>query len=288
MFESARRFAETSKAVWRGIGRVDRPRAEARVAALKKRYPKLSLVERERQLILAKCMAVGAVAGVTGASAALPVAGAFAPLVLGPLADRSVLTMLQAELVVELFALHKVTLPPDAERLALVALAGSKSGAEHAGLASARLVAVALEKALGRSWTKRAVPLAAALTGALSQIALTYAIGTRTAAIAKLPQARAADWSALLGRVIEVDERGMTAWTARAAKETLAAANRLAGLVLGEVADVARRLERDAAARFAAPAAAALSTRRPRVVAKRPPAKKSASVSAARRANARA
>jgi uncharacterized protein (DUF697 family) len=238
MLDSARRMAKASQDVWRGIARVDRAAAKRRVAALRQRHPEASTEELHRSLVLSKCIQVGAVSGVARLAGLLPGSGVLTKTMLGPLAEDSLLTMLQAELIVESFDLYDVELPADAERLAVTALAGTHAGARHAGLESARALVWSIQRALGRGLTRVAVPAAEALTGALSQIALTWAIGMRAGALARMPRARAAEWPDLVRQFVQFDERRLTEWTTGAARDALALANQIGAFWLGQVRDV--------------------------------------------------
>jgi uncharacterized protein (DUF697 family) len=238
MLDSARRMAKASQDVWRGIARVDRAAAKRRVVALRERQPQASIDELHRSLVLSKCIQVGAVSGVARLAGLLPGSGVLTKTVLGPLAEDSLLTMLQAELIVETFDLYGVELPADAERLAVTALAGTHAGARHAGIESARALVWSIQRALGRGLTRVAAPAAEALTGALSQIALTWAIGMRAGALARMPRARASEWPDLVRQFVQFDERRLTEWTTGAARDALALAYQVGQFWLGQVRDV--------------------------------------------------
>lgn len=237
MLDSAKRMAKATQDVWRGIARVDRAAAKRRVAALRERQPDASLEELHRSMVLSKCIQVGAVAGISRVGALLPGSGALARTVLGPLVEDSLLTMLQAELIVETFDLYGVELPADAERLAVTALAGTHAGTRHAGIESARALAWSVQRALGRRLTRIAVPAAEALTSALSQIALTWAIGMRAGALARMPRARAAEWPDLVRQFVQFDERRLTEWTTGAARDAVAMASQVGFFWLDQVRD---------------------------------------------------
>lgn len=239
MLDSALRMAKASQDVWRGIARVDRAAAKRRVAQLRERYPEASTEELHRSLVLSKCIQVGAVSGVARLAGLLPGSGILAKTVLGPLAEDSLLTMLQAELIVETFDLYGVELPADAERLAVTALAGTHVGARHAGLESARALIWSIQRALGRGLTRVAVPVTEALTRALSEIALTWAIGMRAGALARMPRARASEWPDLVRQFVQFDERRLTEWTTGAARDALALASQLGAFWLDKVREVA-------------------------------------------------
>lgn len=237
MLDSAKRMAKATQDVWRGIARVDRAAAKRRVEALRERQPDAGLEELHRSLVLSKCIQVGAVAGVSRVAGLLPGSGALARTVLGPLVEDSLLTMLQAELIVETFDLYGVELPADAERLAVAALAGTHAGTRHAGLESARALAWSVQRALGRRLTRIAVPAAEALTSALSQIALTWAIGMRAGALARMPRARATEWPDLVRQFVQFDERRLTEWTTGAARDAMAMASQVGFFWLDQVRD---------------------------------------------------
>jgi uncharacterized protein (DUF697 family) len=247
VIDSALRLAKASQDVWQGIARVDRAAAKRRVEAMRERHPEATSDELQRALTLSKCIQVGAVAGVARLAGLLPGSGALARTLLGRLAEDSLLTMLQAELIVETFDVYGVELPRDAERLAVTALAGTHAGARHAGLESARVLAASIQRALGRGATRLAAPVAAALTGALSEIALTYAIGMRAQALAKMPRARAAEWPDLIRQFVQFDERRLAAWTTGAARDALALAAQVGHFWLGRVRDVVGPLTAPAA-----------------------------------------
>lgn len=238
MLDSARRMAKASQNVWRGIARVDRAAAKRRVAALRQRHPEASTEELHRSLVLSKCIQVGAVSGVARLAGLLPGSGVLTKTILGRLAEDSLLTMLQAELIVETFDLYDVELPADAERLAVTALAATHAGARHAGIESARALVFSIQRALDRGLMRLAMPTAEALTHALSQIALTWAIGMRAGALARMPRARATEWPDLVRQFVQFDERRLTEWTTGAARDALALANQLGTFWLGQMREV--------------------------------------------------
>jgi uncharacterized protein (DUF697 family) len=144
--------------------------------------------------------------------------------VLGPLADATVVTTLQAELVAETFALYDIDLPPQAERTALLAIAASHTGVRNAGVEIARSVARRAERLLGRGLASRALPIAQVATAAASHVALTWAIGTRARALCKMKTASAGDWPGLLRDFTLVDERRVVRWATEATRTALDAA----------------------------------------------------------------
>jgi len=257
-------MAKATQDVWRGIARVDREAAKRRVAALRERQPDANLEELHRSMVLSKCIQVGAVAGVSRVAGLLPGSGAIARTVLGPLVEDSLLTMLQAELIVETFDLYGVELPADAERLAVTALAGTHAGTRHAGLESARALAWSVQRALGRRLTRIAVPAAEALTSALSQIALTWAIGMRAGALARMPRARAAEWPDLVRQFVQFDERRLTEWTTGAARDAVAMASQVGFFWLDQVRDFVGPLTVARPSAKTSRSAKAAATKRPR------------------------
>jgi len=235
VIDSALRWTQATRDLVQGLGRIDRAAAHQRVANTKARQPGLSREALHRQLTLSKCMQVAVVSGLGGGAGLLPGRGLIGRALLGPLAETSLVTMLQAELIIETFALYELELPLEAERLAVAALAGAHAGTRHAGIESARAVALGLQRVLGNGLTRAALPLAEVLTTSLSQVALTYAIGMRAQTVARLPRARAMAWPDIVRQFVSFDERGLVEWTTGAARDALTVANQVASFWLGQV-----------------------------------------------------
>lgn len=230
MLDTASRLTRVAGDLWRSVDRVDHKAAKRRVAQFRRRHPKLSDDELHTVIINAKCVQTGVVGIISALVGLIPGVGRIAGRVLGPLADATVVTTLQAELVAETFALYEVDLPPQAERAALLAIAASHTGVRNAGVEIARGVAARIESLLGRGLARRALPLAQVATSAASHIALTWAIGTRARALCKLRAAGPVEWPGLVREFTLVDERRIVRWATeatRTALDTAASAGRL-------------------------------------------------------------
>jgi uncharacterized protein (DUF697 family) len=224
MLDTAARLTRVAADLWRGVDRVDHKAARRRVAWFRERHPDLSDDDLHAVMVNAKCVQVGVVGTVSALVGLIPGIGKVAGTVLGPLADATVVTTLQAELVAETFALYEVDLPPQAERTALLAIAATHSGVRNAGVEVARSFARRAERLLGRGLAGRALPVAQVATAAASHVALTWAIGTRARALCRMKQASPGDWPGLLRDFTLVDERRLVRWAAEATKTTLEAA----------------------------------------------------------------
>src|SRR5262245_28216313 len=131
MLSATKRLTSAASELWRNVDAVDNEAARARVAALRKRWPKDSNDELHRKLVQAKCLQAGAVAAAGNLLGSVPLVGrALGPLV-GTFADATVVTTLQAELVVETFILYGVELPERAERMTVAAIAATNVGSHQ-------------------------------------------------------------------------------------------------------------------------------------------------------------
>jgi uncharacterized protein (DUF697 family) len=224
MLDTAARLTRVAADLWRGVDRVDHKAARRRVAWFRERHPEQSDDHLHAVMVNAKCVQVGVVGTVSALVGLIPGIGKVAGTVLGPLADATVVTTLQAELVAETFALYEVDLPPQAERTALLAIAATHSGVRNAGVEVARSFARRAEQLLGRGLAGRALPVAQVATAAASHVALTWAIGTRARALCRMKQASPGDWPGLLRDFTLVDERRLVRWATEATKTALEAA----------------------------------------------------------------
>jgi hypothetical protein len=196
-------------------------------------------------LLRRKCVRAASVGAVTAAAESLPGFGRALSLVFGELLDVEMLARVQRELIEETFALYEFNFPP-ALRDPLVRnvqLVGA--GASVAGDALARGM---LQRALSRIGTqiaRRAVPVAAVVSSAFANATITYAIGKRAQAVARLRDAPLTGMPDALRAFTGVDERRVFAWSLAAAKGTLTeitdAVVRLARKATGAKKKTARR-----------------------------------------------
>jgi len=204
--------------LWKKIESADRAAARARVAALRKRYPRASPQVLHRRLVQAKCVQAGAVGAISGLAGFLP--GPFRALgaALGPLADATLVTTLQGELVLETFALYDVDMPQAAERFAVFAIAASNVGTVAVSHRLTTSLARFATQSLGGRVLATAAPIVGFATTVAANIGLTYAIGQRALAVARLRDAELAEWPELLRSVTELDERKMVQWAQQSAR----------------------------------------------------------------------
>jgi uncharacterized protein (DUF697 family) len=262
MIKTATRLTAAATELLRGVESVDRRAAHRRVVALRKRFPRVGKDELHKSLVYAKCLQTGAVGALSGITGLIPGIGPLASRVLGPLADATVISRLQAELIAETFDLYEVELPPAAERVTVLTLAATHSGAREASAGIARTIAQQAQRWLGNTLTRGVLPLARAATDAAAHVATTYAIGMRAKTLAKMRHAELTDWPDLLRQATLIDERRIAEWATKAtmaAFDQARAASRLWLAQLGSLMDEAppplpavpqaRRKQRRAAAR---------------------------------------
>lgn len=221
MLQSALRLGKSTSDLWKGIQRIERRDIHQRVADLRKSAPKVDDDELHTRLIYAKCLETGAIGAISGALELLPGVGKFAATVLGPLADASLVSTLQAELVAETFALYGVDLPPDAERVAVLAIAATNIGTATVGEGVGRAVVERAGKLVGGRLSRLAGPVVNVVALAATNIAVTYAIGKRAQALAKMKNADFSAWPDLLRAVTMIDERKLARWATDSARTAM-------------------------------------------------------------------
>lgn len=218
MLSATKRITSAASELWRNVDAVDNRAAHARVEDLRKRNPRDSSDELHRKLVQAKCLQAGAVAAAGNLLGAVPLLGrALGPLV-GTFADATVVTTLQAELVVETFILYGVELPERAERMTVAAIAATNIGSHQLAQGIAGSLARRATKWLGGPLMRYASPVARVAATTATTIAMTYAIGMRSRALAKMRHADFEDWPDLIREVTALDERRLTEWAERSVR----------------------------------------------------------------------
>ncbi len=276
MLKSALRLGRSTRDLWTGIQRIERRDIHQRVEELRESAPHVDDDELHTRLIYAKCLEAGAIGAISGALELVPGVGKFAATVLGPLADASLVSTLQAELVAETFALYGVDLPHDAERVAVLAIAATNIGTATVGEGVGRAVVERAGKLVGGRISKLAGPIVNVVALAATNIAVTYAIGKRAQALAKMKNADFSAWPDLLRAVTMIDERKLARWATDSARTAMDRFSGLArkfgeGLIatLPSLPDLPTAApKRAAVARRKAP-----TTRTPRVTARKAPAR---------------
>lgn len=282
MLDTATRLTQVAGDLWRGVDRVDHKAARKRVGQFRQRHPELGDDDLHAVMVNAKCLQTGVVGTVSALAGLIPGVGGLAGKVLGPLADVTVVTTLQAELIAETFALYEVELPPQAERAALLAIAASHVGVRNAGVEVARGVARQAQRLLGNGLASRALPLAQVATSAASHVALTWAIGTRARALCKMKSAGVSDWPDLLRAFTMIDERRIVRWATEATRTALDVAASAGRVWLDQLGRLMPGLPR-------LPATSRVASRKPaerKPAARRKPARKTAASAAPARKHA--
>jgi hypothetical protein len=183
-------------------------------------------------LLRAKCLRAASVGALTAAGESVPGLGRLLGLVFGELLDAQLLAKIQRDLVEETFALYELKLPPVLHRNLVRKIQVVGVGASAAGDALARAT---LKRVLGRVGSmvaSRVIPLTAIATSALSNAVITYTIGKRAQAVARLRDAPLRGVPDAVRAFTGVDERRVYAWTVAALKNAL----RLTGRSLGRLA----------------------------------------------------
>ncbi len=221
MLGTVTRLTGTALDLWRGLDSLDRKAVRKRIGELRRRNKGKSLDDLHRDLVWARCLQAGAIGATSEIAGLVPGLGPVLGRILGPMADATLVSALQAELIAETFALYEVELPPQAEQAALLGLVASHTGAQRAGDQVAKVLVGQTEKWLGGFVARGALPVARAAASVVTHIAVTYAIGMRARALSKMTGARLDEWPELLRSLAMVDERRLTRWATDAARGLL-------------------------------------------------------------------
>ncbi len=207
--------------LWDAVRRTDRALAHKRVAKLRESFPGASRERLHRLLVRNKCLQAGAIGALTAITGAIPGIGRVASFALGPLADTAMVSALQAELVIEIFALYDAQMPEHGEKIAILAIAATNLGADEIAREASRWLTHQAGRWIGARWLKRAWPVANIATAAATNIAVTYAIGNRTQALCQIRDATVTDWPTLFRRVALIDQDTMMKWAGTAARTAI-------------------------------------------------------------------
>ncbi|MBL8274254.1 MAG: hypothetical protein JNJ74_10600, partial [Xanthomonadales bacterium] len=126
------------------------------------------------------------------------------------------------------------------------------------GASVARTVSREAQRWLGGALARRAQPLAGIATSVATHVAVTWAIGARARAMAKLSEGDLADWPALLSDLTLIDHRRLGRWVTDAAETALERGSGMVRLWTVQLQEAMRppAPPRRAAPRRAAPRAA--------------------------------
>ena len=221
MLNTARPLQNAATQIWGRVDKLDRDTVRERIAAMKRANPRTSRDALHKKLVYNNCLQAGVVGAVSGMAGLVPVLGRVAQTVLGPLADAALVTTLQAELVAETFALYDMDMPDHTERMAVLAVAATNIGAASVSKQAAKAVATQAAKLIGGTLARRAMPVVGVATTAAANIGITYLIGMRAQALAKMKDAPLEDWPDLIRGVTSLDERKLAQWAAEAARNAI-------------------------------------------------------------------
>jgi len=155
-------------------------------------------------LLRRKCIHAASIGAFTAACESVPGLGRVLGLVFGELLDAQFLAKIQRELIEETFELYELELP--------------------AAIRGTLIHKVQFTRALGGiggAIAARVLPLTAIVTSALSNATVTYAIGKRAQAVARLRDAPIRGMPDVVRAFTGVDERRVYAWSITAVKDAV-------------------------------------------------------------------
>ncbi len=183
-------------------------------------------------LLRRKCLRAAGIGALTAASESIPGLRRVLGLVFGELLDAAFLAAVQRELIDETFALYGLHLPAAAQSTLVNKVLLVGTGASAAGDAFVRSM---LRRALGRAGsmvTRRVLPIGAIVSSAFANATVSYAIGKRAQAVARLREAPIGGMPDVLRSFTGIDERRIFMWSLAAVKSSLG----LIGKALGKMA----------------------------------------------------
>ena len=180
--------------------------AADRVAALAQQHPSATTDELVQLLIKRKCMQAATVGAVTAGTALAPGLGTLAAVTFGMAADLGLSLKLQAELILEIAAVHGNILSQEERSQVLLLLTGVNLGADKALVSAGRQVALRAGRMAAPRSAIKAIPVAGVLASAGINLVITYAVGQRAHAYFGQGPEAAADWTAGLRAMTGVDE----------------------------------------------------------------------------------
>jgi hypothetical protein len=173
-------------------------------------------------LLRRKCVRAATIGACTAAAESLPGLGKVLSVVFGELIDVEMLATTQRELVEETFRLYDLNLPAVLQNALVDKVQFFGMGASLAGDALGRGLLHRLLRRAGGLVARRAMPVAAIVSSAVANASVTYAIGKRAQAAARLPQASISGMPDALRAFTGIDERRIAAWSLGAVKSVLA------------------------------------------------------------------
>jgi len=193
-------------------------------------------------LLRKQCLSAASVGALTAAGELIPGFSRVLGLVFGELLDAKFLANIQRQLIEKTFAIYGLELPTPVYEVLVgrVQMIGTS-----ASVASDAIMRALLRRTVGQFGTYvavRVVPLTSIASSAFANAMVTYAVGKRAQAVAKLRDAPITGMPDALRAFSGVDERRVLDWTVEAMKSSFAlVSGTLRGLVTSKPAVKAKK-----------------------------------------------
>jgi len=193
-------------------------------------------------LLRKQCLSAASVGALTAAGELIPGFSRVLGLVFGELLDAKFLANIQRQLIEKTFAIYGLELPTPVHEVLVgrVQMIGTS-----ASVASDAIMRALLRRTVGQFGTYvavRVVPLTSIASSAFANAMVTYAVGKRAQAVAKLRDAPITGMPDALRAFSGVDERRVLDWTVEAMKSSFAlVSGTLRGLVTSKPAVKAKK-----------------------------------------------
>ncbi|QBB70463.1 hypothetical protein ELE36_08840 [Pseudolysobacter antarcticus] len=174
-----------------------------------------------RALLRRKCLRAAGIGALTSVTDIVPGVSRVLGLLFGELLDVKLLSNVQRELIEETLSLYAVALPAAEHQALIKRMQWAGGGGATAVDAMGRRALSKLSTRLGGGIARRLAPFAAALSSALSNAAITYAIGKRAQLAARSNGTALHSMPETLRALTGVDERRILAWSLHALKELI-------------------------------------------------------------------
>ncbi|MEO8671180.1 MAG: hypothetical protein ABI411_07675 [Tahibacter sp.] len=204
-----------------------------------KRSPARLLRDRDDEfqgMLRNACLKAAGVGALSALAGVIPGTGILLRFALGEIADMAALNAIQEKLIEDTLALYELPLPEPLRTPLIRQISALGAGASVSVDALGRRLLSRFGSKLGGKVLGpvlgRIAPVAAVLTSALGNAAMTYAIGRRAQAFAKLGEAPVTSLSEAIRAFTGVDERKLWNWSVTATKDALGSV----GSVLSRVA----------------------------------------------------
>jgi uncharacterized protein (DUF697 family) len=178
---------------------------------------------RFNAMLQRKCLRAASIGAFTALAESVPGLGRLFGFVFSELLDFKLLSTLQRELVEETLSLYEVSLPEPLHSALVRQIQTIGVGASAAGDLLGRRLLTRLAGGLGGVIARRVAPVAAIVSSAASNAAVTYAIGKRAQAAGLMRDAPLGNLPDALRTFSGIDERRILSWTTTSVKRALSA-----------------------------------------------------------------